>query len=341
MRGFTFPGERQLVITEKQTPTPGPGQVLIKTRASAICGTDLHLYRQAAEQRSSMAEWFTGHEPVGEVMELGAGVTAYEVGARVVGYHVGGCGRCDACQVRHYKECAHWYGQAMAENRDGSNAEFIVLPVGQVLPLPDGLSYEHGAVLACNFGTAWGAMKNAWTFPGGTVAVWGLGPVGLCIVAIATHLGMRVIGVEPAPGRRRLAEELGAEVLDATDPELVESLRAMTNGRGPESVIDTSGIPAAHQDLVAAVRTTGQVVLVGLGHPSSVGPTTEAILKQLTIVGSWIYDIEDWPAIVDFVMARQIDLDALIDVVASPDQAVEMFARADAADGAKVVFRWE
>ena len=340
MKAFTFPGDRRVMVVERPVREPGPGEVLIRTRTSAICGTDLHLFRQPADQRAPMADVITGHEAVGEVERVGEGVTQLTKGARVVVYHVGGCGACEACQLRRYKECPHFGEVAMAETRDGANAEFITVPAGQCLPLPEDFSFEDGAVLACNFGTAYGAVKNAEVAPAGTVAVWGMGPVGLCIVMIAKALGQRVIAIEVSPSRCARAERLGAEVIDGQATDVAEQLRSLTNGQGPHAVIDTTGVPAVQEALVPSVRVRGRVVLIGIGHDSTVGPILSVILKQLTIVGSWIYDVEDWSDMLHLIRSGNLDLSQLVEVVASPDEAEEMFRRADLADGAKVVFSW-
>lgn len=340
MKAFLFPGDRRLEIADLPRPKPGPGEVLIRTKASAICGTDLHLYRQPSAQRAPMAGFCSGHEPVGVVEETGPGVAALCKGDRVVGYHVGGCGRCDPCRLRRFKECARFPDFAMAEARHGSNAEFICLPESQCLPLPDDLSFEEGAVLACNFGTAFGAVKNAFAFPGGTVAIWGMGPVGLCAILAAKSVGLRVLAFDISSERRDLARRLGAdEVLDGAG-DSAAAVQDLTGGRGAQAVIDTTGMPAVHAALIPAVAVRGTVVLVGIGRDSAVGPVLWAVLKQVTIRGSWIYDIADWPDILDFVRRHRIDLMSVVTEVASPDRGPEMFALADRAQCGKVVFRW-
>lgn len=341
MKAFKFPGDRQVVIDEMERPKPGVGQVVIATRATAICGTDLHLYRQDKQTRAEAAGFCVGHEPSGEIVEVGEGVQSVKPGDRVVGYHVGGCGQCTACRLRRYKECPRFTEFAMAETRHGANAEFTCLPEGQCLPLPDDFSFEEGAVLACNFGTGYGAMRNAYTFPGGTVAIWGLGPVGLCALLTAKALGLSVIAIDVVQERLDLAEQIGASyVLNGRDDDLVEQIHDLTDGRGADSVVDTSGMPAVHAQLVPSVATRGTVVLVGIGHESAVGPVLWTVLKQIKIVGSWIYDIEDWEDMLGFIRRHSIDLMSVVTEIAAPDDAESVFKRADAAATGKVVFKW-
>lgn len=342
MKGYSFPGDRKVDRVERPTPSPAPGQVLIKSGTSSICGSDLHGYRASKKERAPYAEVFSGHEPVGEVAAVGAGVVWPAIGERVVVYHVGGCGDCDHCRERNYKAChaATNPENSMTFGRDGSNAEYVLSPVGQVLPLPDGLTFPEGSVLSCNFGTAWSAVRSAFTFPGGTLAVWGLGPVGLNSVLIARALGMKVIGVDVSEGRRKVAGKFGTTVVDGSRPDVIGALRALTGGRGPESVIDTTGVGVVHSMLVPVVRSKGTIVLVGLGHETYVGPAPAAILKQVTIKGSWLYDIADWPDMLDFVRRHEIDLLSTVDKVVPIDEFETMIEEADAAQRGKIIFTW-
>jgi threonine dehydrogenase-like Zn-dependent dehydrogenase len=228
----------------------------------------------------------------------------------------------------------------MQENRDGSNADFFLSNVGQLLPLPEDFSYEEGSVLACNFGTAWGALKSAFTFPGGTVVIWGLGPVGLNMVLVARALGVRVLGVDLSEGRRRIAAQLGAETFDGASDDIVAKLHAVTDDEGPDIVIDTTGVGAVHEKLIATVKRTGTVVLVGLGHQTAVGPVPQAILRQVTIKGSWIYDVEDWHPMIEFIRCNKLDLLATVDRVVPIDEFPERIHEADAAMAGKIVFQW-
>ncbi|QUH01826.1 zinc-binding dehydrogenase [Saccharopolyspora erythraea] len=342
MKGYAFPGGREVAFVEKPTPSPGPGQVLIKSGTSSICGSDLHGYRASKDERAPYAETFSGHEPVGEVTAVGEGVTWPTVGERVVVYHVGGCGDCRYCRERDYKAChaATDPQNSMTFGRDGSNAEYVLAPVGQVLPLPEDFSFPEGSVLSCNFGTAWGAVRNAFSFPNGTVVVWGLGPVGLNIILIAQALGAEIIGVDISEGRRRVAEKFGATVVDGSRPDVVDAVHALAGGEGPEAIIDTTGVGSVHALLVSAIRRRGTIVLVGLGHETSVGPVPVAILKQVTIKGSWLYDIEDWQDMLDFVRRHEIDLLATVDKVVPIAQFETMLEEADAALSGKIIFSW-
>jgi len=349
MRGYVFTGDREVRDIEKPTPHPGPGQVLIKEKSSTICGSDLHSYRASKSERAESTNVFTGHEAVGEVIQVGEGVHWPRVGDRVVAYQVRGCGNCRYCQNRQFKLCPYNLvtaptdptGIARRVSRDGSNASHYLATVGQILPLPDDFSYEEASVLACNFGTAWGALKAGVPFPGGTVAVWGLGPVGLNIVLMGKAMGLRILGIDISEARRRLAELLGAEVLNGSREDIVAVLTERTHGEGPDTVIDTTGVGAVHEKLVTAVRPKGTVVLVGLGHQTAVGPVPQIILKQLSIKGSWIYDVDDWLPMLDFVRRHQLDVMRTVERVVPIAEFPIWIKEADAANCGKIVFTWD
>lgn len=342
MKGMTLPGDRTLVFADIPVPEPGPGEVRIRTMASAICGTDLHYYRATAEARADAASLATGHEPVGIVEKVGEGVVWPAVGERVIGYHVVGCQKCDACRAANFKECPLIFTQgAMSEVRHGSNAEYIVLPSRQCLPLPEQFDWADGALLACNFGTGYGAVRNAQTFPGDRLGVWGMGPVGLSAVIVASALGAEVIAFEVTPERRALALEVGAvAALDPREDDVFDQVKALTRGRGIHAAIDTSGAPVVHRQMVEAVDYHGRVVTVGLGAESAVGPTSDLILKQLTVVGSWIFDLADWPDMMDLATRVTPELRKLIAKVVRPADAVESFKEADSAAAGKIIFDW-
>lgn len=350
MKGYVFLGDKEIDFVEKPTPTPGPGEALIKEKTSALCGSDLHVYRAPKAYRSSCTHTFTGHEPVGEVIAVGEGVQWPKVGDRVVGYHALGCGECRYCQTREFKKCPHNFiappddpeRVAMMENRDGSNADHFVAKSGQLLPLPDDFSYEDGSVLSCNFGTAWSAIKTGSCFPGGTIALWGLGPVGLNIVLIAKKLGMRVIGIDLSSARCDFARDAGAdEVIDGSQTDAVEQLLSLTGGEGADTVIDTTGAGPVHERLVEATRLGGHIVLVGMGHETSVGPVPAIILRQVTIHGSWIYDIADWWPMLEFVRQHEIDLMSCVEEVVPISQFPEKIEKADKGECGKIIFRWD
>ena len=162
MLAILLPGGRRVEVVEIAEPAAGPGEVRVRVRASAICGTDLHHYREDVLTRAPAARLVSGHEPVGEVESVGPGVAWPEVGDRVVVYHVVGCQTCDACRAARFKRCAALFERgAMASARDGAIADYISVPASNCIPFPTSFSCVVVALLGCIFGSAYGALRCA------------------------------------------------------------------------------------------------------------------------------------------------------------------------------------
>src|SRR5258708_1220098 len=173
MRGVVFLGDRQVAIREFPDPEPGLGQAVVHMRASGICGSDLSPYRAPREQTA-----VSGHEPCGQVRAVGADVTSVKVGGRGMVHHYSGCGSCKYCRIGYEQLCIHGHA-TYGFGANGGNAEFILVPARCLIPLPDELSYEEGAAIACGTGTAYMALTKLDVSGRDTLAIYGQGPVGL------------------------------------------------------------------------------------------------------------------------------------------------------------------
>src|SRR4051794_27001653 len=248
MRGVFLPGGRQVDIREVADPTPGPGQVVVRMRASTICGSDIraiyreHLGTGAESYRGVVA----GHEPCGEIVEVGPGCRRFAVGDRVVLYHIAGCGLCADCRAGYMVSCTSPLRAAYGWQRDGGHADLLVADEATCIALPDALSYLDGACVACGFGTAFEALRRVDAGGGDAVAVVGLGPVGLAVGLLASELGATtVVGIDPVAERRALATELGAvDHAVATGVDAPDQVRQLTGGHGSEVTVDCSGATA-------------------------------------------------------------------------------------------------
>ena len=206
MRGVIVPEARRVAVSEFPDPEPGPGEVVVRVKMAAICGSDLHWYREFTPGRTG-PDQIVGHESVGEIAAVGPGVFLPRVGDRVALYHISGCGECPACRARRPKEC--WTG--VERIPQGADADYQRMKSWNALPLPDAFSWEEGTVLACNYGTGYAALKRGGVSARTTLAVFGLGPVGLCTVQAGSALGARVIAVDVVPERLDLARPNGRQ----------------------------------------------------------------------------------------------------------------------------------
>ncbi|MER2138208.1 MAG: zinc-binding dehydrogenase, partial [Arthrobacter sp.] len=276
-------------------PSPGPRDVVLRIDSSGICGSDLHTFRrpgspgayQSVDPRQTHAV-IAGHEPVGTVVERGAMVSAAEapIGLQSICFHYSGCGDCLFCRDERPQLCAHMLGYG--GNAHGGHAEYLVVPVETLVPLPDGLSANAGACLACGTGTAYGALQRLRRIPEQNLLVVGLGPVGVSTVAYAAALGARVIAVDLDKARRESALTYGAEtVLDPATGDITEQVRELTNGYGADSAVETSGSTPGRRSALGAVRQEGEAVFVGLGGGNlEVAMDIDVVLAPRSIIGS-------------------------------------------------------
>ena len=196
MHGIVFHGEREIEVAEFPDPTPGPDQVVVAIKASGMCGSDLHTYR--GERRT--APLIGGHEPAGLVVAVGGLVPDGWLGRPVMVHHYFGCTRCDQCRSGWTQLCREG-ATAMGATAPGSHADFVTVPVGTVLPMPDGLSFPAAAAIGCGTGTAWGALKRLRLRGDDTIAIFGQGPVGLAATQLATAMGARVVALDVTKSR--------------------------------------------------------------------------------------------------------------------------------------------
>ena len=234
-----------------------PGDAIIRITATAICGSDLHLYNGLMPTMESGD--ILGHEPMGIVEEVGHEVTELTVGDRVVIPFNVSCGHCWMCSHALHSQCettqVHEYGTGASlfgytklyGQIPGGQAEFLRVPFADFLPIkvPHGPPDDRFVFLSDVLPTAWQGVTYADVPDGGSLVVLGLGPIGDMASRIATHRGIRVIGVDLVPERLERVRNRGIEVLDLEDhDDLPGTIREMTDGRGPDAVIDAVGMEA-------------------------------------------------------------------------------------------------
>jgi threonine dehydrogenase-like Zn-dependent dehydrogenase len=295
MKGAYLPGNSTVVLKDVPIPQPGHGQVLVKTKACTICGSDIRaIYR---EHTGKGAEGYqnvvAGHEPCGQVVEEGPGIRRFHKGARVIVYHISGCGVCHDCRMGYMISCSSPLRAAYGWQRDGGMADYLLCDEKDLVELPDSLSYVDGAQVACGFGTVYEALEKIGISGNDNVLVTGLGPVGLATLMLAKAMGaQKLIGVEINDERIALAKKLGL-VADAfkPGPDTVTQIKALTGGHGVEKAIDASANDDARQIAIRATRQWGKIAFVGEGNTMHFNPSPDIIHDQKTIIGSWVTSI--------------------------------------------------
>jgi threonine dehydrogenase-like Zn-dependent dehydrogenase len=259
MKALTWQGKRDVRLEEVPDPVlEQPTDAIVRITTTAICGSDLHLYEVLGPFIDPGS--VLGHEPMGIVEEVGSDVRDLSVGDRVVIPFQVACGHCYMCdqglqtqcettQVREEGMGARLFGYTrLYGNQPGGQAQFLRVPQAQYthIKVPEGPPDERFVYLSDVLPTAWQAVEYAGIPDGGSVCVLGLGPIGDMACRIATHRGHRVIGVDLVPERLDRARGRGVEVLDLREHEadLADVIRDMTDGRGPDSVIDAVGMEA-------------------------------------------------------------------------------------------------
>jgi propanol-preferring alcohol dehydrogenase len=337
MKGLRILGDHHVELATLPRPEARDGWVVIRTTMSAVCGSDLHHYRMAREQVGHRANFVGGHEAVGIVEEVGAGVEGLAPGMRVVVYQHAGCGRCDYCRMGEPMFCAK--RQTLGNHIDGANAEYLAAPASICLALPDAISDEVATLLACSFGTAVSGVRKLGLQAGDTLVVFGLGPVGCCAV-IAAGDAAQVVAVDPMPQRRELAARLGAALtIDPTASDTVAAVREVTSGRGAEASLDSSGNPRALSDALHVLRPRGRMLVLAATTPWTVDPG-EIRRGAHSVVGSWVYSLGEYESIARLAEQKADLLEMLVTSRFSGDQGDDAYRAADQATEGKVVIDW-
>jgi threonine dehydrogenase-like Zn-dependent dehydrogenase len=295
MKGAYLPGNSTVVLKDVPIPSPGHGQVLVKMKASTICGSDIRaIYR---EHTGKGAEGYQNkiarHEPCGQVVEEGPGVKRFKKGARVIVYHIFGCGICHDCRMGYMISCSSPLRAAYGWQRDGGMAEYVLCDEKDLVELPSSLTYTAGAQVACGFGTVYEAIQKIGVSGNDSVLVVGLGPVGLATLMLCKALGaQKLYGVEGNPYRIELAKKLKfADTVFSPADTNAQEIKDLTGGHGVERAFDTSASDPGRQTAIRATRQWGKIAFVGEGGVVNFNPSPDVIHDQKTICGSWVTSI--------------------------------------------------
>ena len=311
MKAVFLPGNKRVEVRSVVVPIPGPGEVLIEVKASCICRSDLSLYYgNAVVGGAASGKCVSGHEPSGKIASVGSGVSQFKVGDRVA-IHLGiGCGVCSQCRAGNFHLCADW--KCIGFTADGGNADYIVVPERNCLAIPDSMSYIAAAISTDAFGTLYSAAKKLQLNGTTTVGIWGLGPMGSAGVLAAKALGAKVVALDPIAERRHFADSLGADfTIDPAHSGAAADLNKFTRGAGLDAAIDCSGNKAAHNMALDNLRSFGRMAFVGEAAETTIRPSEQLLRKQLTLFGSWYFNISEYQEIIGVLTSQDIDLERL------------------------------
>jgi len=323
MRGAILPGNSTVEIREFPVPKPGPGQVLIKVRASSICGSDIRcIYREHLGKgpEGYQPGTIAGHEPAGEIVEVGPGVKQRKVGDRVIVYHITGCGNCWDCREGYLISCtSSKHRAAHGWQRAGGHAPYLVTEENVCVPLADSLTFIDGAFCACGFGTAWEALTRMGIDGSTNLLITGLGPVGLAAAMLGKALGAPlVIGTDLSEARLRRARAKGLvdhafNVKKLREEEILSAICDLTGGHKCERSIDCSAAPSARVLALKGTRRWGRCAFVGEGNNVDFQVSEVLIHNQLTLYGSWVTSTRHLEDLVEFLDRHRLHPEATSD----------------------------
>jgi propanol-preferring alcohol dehydrogenase len=298
---------KPLVMRDVPIPTPGPGQILVKTEACGVCHTDLHAARGDWPVKPT-PPFIPGHEAIGLVVELGAGVTAVKLGERVgVPWLYSACGHCEYCLSAWETVCADAKFGGYTQN--GGFAEYIVADPNYVAHIPEGLDPKAAAPLICAGLTSYKGIKETNARPGEWVAISGIGGLGHLAVQYAKAMGLLVAAVDIDDGKLAHAKKLGADLLvNAKNGDAAAALVKGTSG-GAHGVLITAPSLIAFKQGVAMTRKTGTCVLVGLPPGEFPVPLFDVVANCITIRGSFVGTRADMAETLAFAARGRVKVD--------------------------------
>lgn len=344
MTGAVLPGNRRVELRSFPIPEPGQNQVLLRIRASALCGSDLRAIYRPTQQGTGPEAYrgvIAGHEPCGDIVKVGTGTGRFREGDRVIVYHIAGCGLCANCRAGWMISCRSPQRAAYGWQRDGGHADFMLADERTLVPLPEPLTYLDGAIVACGLGTVYAACARASVSGLDRVLITGLGPVGLGAMLLCRAMGAKVIGVEENPARRELARGLGFETV--LDPAAAAHADQLSGGaeHGVEVAIDCSGNEQARLLCLTAAREWGRVVFLGEGGIASFEPSPLLIHKQLTLHGSWVCSVGQMEKLVEHLVRWALHPEQIVSHRFTLQEIATAYETFDRGDTGKVAIVWE
>jgi propanol-preferring alcohol dehydrogenase len=302
---LTQPG-RRLELQQVPVPSPGRGDVLVRVQAAGICHSDAH-YR-AGRSSVQPLPLTLGHEVAGFVEATGSAVTGFQAGDRVCLHYLATCGQCAFCREGQEQFCQS--AAMMGKHRDGGYAEYVVMPARSAVRLPPEVPFEHGAIMMCSSSTALHALNKARLKPGETVAVFGIGGLGVSAIQLAQTLGAsQVFAVDLKPGKLALAQRFGAVPIDAGRSDPVQEILKLTTGRGIDVALELIGLPLTMHQAVRSLAILGRAALAGITEKRfEIGPYQELINKEAEVIGVSDHLAQELPQLLNWARERRLDL---------------------------------
>ncbi|APG62692.1 theronine dehydrogenase [Sphingorhabdus lutea] len=339
MKALIFNGPRDIRYEDFKDPERTiDNAVIMKVKKCSICGSDLHIYHgdQIGKKNydADQHKFCVGHEFIGEVVEIGPDVHDLKVGDQILSAGGTGCGKCTYCRTANIWKCKRATAFGLSNEMNGGQAEFVQIPNADrtLMRIPEGVGDEQAMLLTDALATASFGINNTGLLPGQSLAVVGLGPIGLLGIELAFLRGAsQIFAIDPVAGRRAQAEKLGA-IAFAPGDEAIGAIVEATKG-GVHCVFEASGASSAVASTLPLVRTGGGLSFIGLPQPGVALPLNQILYKGITVKAG-VAPVQDlWEPLIPMLQSGRLKATGLFSHhmdLADGAQAYKIFdARAD------------
>jgi propanol-preferring alcohol dehydrogenase len=318
---------KPLVLKDWEIPSPGPGQIVIKTEACGVCHTDLHAARGDWPLKPTLP-FIPGHEGIGRVTALGAGVTAVKEGDRVgVPWLFSACGHCEYCLSAWETVCPE--AKFGGYTKNGGFAEYILADPNYVAHIPAGLEPAEAAPLICAGTTTYKGIKQTEARPGEWIAISGAGGLGHLAIQYAKAMGLHVCAVDIDEGKLAHAKKLGADaVVNAKQGDPTAAVKKATNGGAHGVLITAPSLPAFKQG-IGMTRKRGTCVLVGLPPGEFPIPLFDVVANCITVRGSFVGSRQDMAEALAFAVDHKVKADIELQPLSAINNVFERLQQGD------------
>ena len=323
MKALVYNGPEDMTLNDIDVPKIKDNEVLIQVHETGICGSDVHGYMGKTGRR--IPPMVMGHEFSGVISRVGKNVTGYEVGDRVTAQPGIGCGECDFCKSGHTNLCPS-LGMLGVMSTPGSLAEFMAVPAHLLYKLPDGVSFEYGAMIE-PLAVGYSAVMKVPDLEGENVLVVGSGTIGLMVLQVLTKMKCKSIIVSDLSDYRlELAKKIGADyVINPANQDMSDEIATATGGMMIDVAFEVVGIGPTVNQAIASLHKGGTCVWVGNSAKMIEINMQSVVTRQLRIQGTYAYTHEEFGEALDFLLENKLNLDPIISAVVSLEEGPEYF----------------
>ncbi len=321
MKGAFYAGNKKFRVAESQPIAPGSGEVRLKVAYSGICGSDYHIYLGHMDQRIEIPQ-VVGHETSGEIAEIGEGVEAFKVGNKVVVRPLKPCLNCPACCEKHFHFCYNI--KVMGVDTPGCFQQSWTVPAYSLHHLPDKIDIKLAA-LTEPLAHATNDVRVSGLTEKDCAVVLGAGPIGTLIALSAKYKGARVLATEISAFRRNLLKELGVEVVNPLETDVVKRVLEETDNNGADVVFEVTGSETSAGIMTKLAKMRGHIVIVGIFNEPVKVDLHRVFARQLRFTGVRFYTPEDYETAISLIASGVLPLEQIISAVRPLEQVQTTF----------------